>query len=169
MKNWSIIFSSSEISSSQLTIFYNNHKLSIRKNLTQRLLVWVILSLYNLKKGLTSEVWGETSARLFIKMWFRNQEINKEKEIILSVYFRSYRCSVCETRTNVIAIHSQTSVVPDCPLGWLPLWVGYSFVMVNWHSKCRSTLNPMLKFWESETDSRVYPDPLCLTLSVFYL
>lgn len=44
------------------------------------------------------------------------------------------RCTVCEARANVIAVHSQTSLVPACPSGWDPLWVGYSFVMVSWKS-----------------------------------
>lgn len=39
------------------------------------------------------------------------------------------RCTVCEARANVIAIHSQTSIIPECPSGWDPLWFGYSFVM----------------------------------------
>ncbi|XP_059154881.1 collagen alpha-2(IV) chain-like isoform X2 [Physella acuta] len=39
------------------------------------------------------------------------------------------RCVVCETTSNVIAVHSQTLAVPDCPRGWSSLWTGYSFVM----------------------------------------
>ncbi|KAM7398716.1 hypothetical protein PAMP_018035 [Pampus punctatissimus] len=39
------------------------------------------------------------------------------------------RCTVCEARANVIAVHSQTSSLPDCPSGWDSLWPGYSFVM----------------------------------------
>uniref|UniRef100_A0AAY4C6W9 Collagen IV NC1 domain-containing protein n=1 Tax=Denticeps clupeoides TaxID=299321 RepID=A0AAY4C6W9_9TELE len=39
------------------------------------------------------------------------------------------RCSVCEAKANVIAVHSQTSQIPVCPAGWLSLWHGYSFVM----------------------------------------
>ncbi|CAL8348455.1 unnamed protein product [Arctogadus glacialis] len=39
------------------------------------------------------------------------------------------RCAVCETRSNVIGIHSQTVQVPVCPAGWQSLWSGYSFVM----------------------------------------
>uniref|UniRef100_A0A3P8SID7 Collagen IV NC1 domain-containing protein n=1 Tax=Amphiprion percula TaxID=161767 RepID=A0A3P8SID7_AMPPE len=39
------------------------------------------------------------------------------------------RCSVCETTSNVIAIHSQTTVIPQCPRSWESLWTGYSFVM----------------------------------------
>uniref|UniRef100_A0A3Q3SQ84 Collagen IV NC1 domain-containing protein n=1 Tax=Mastacembelus armatus TaxID=205130 RepID=A0A3Q3SQ84_9TELE len=39
------------------------------------------------------------------------------------------RCTVCEATANVIAIHSQTTFIPDCPSGWDSLWSGYSFVM----------------------------------------
>uniref|UniRef100_A0A8C1IA79 Collagen IV NC1 domain-containing protein n=1 Tax=Cyprinus carpio TaxID=7962 RepID=A0A8C1IA79_CYPCA len=39
------------------------------------------------------------------------------------------RCSVCEAPSNVIAVHSQTTEIPECPRGWLSLWKGYSFVM----------------------------------------
>lgn len=31
----------------------------------------------------------------------------------------------------VIAVHSQTTVVPACPEGWVSLWKGFSFVMVR--------------------------------------
>lgn len=41
------------------------------------------------------------------------------------------RCSVCETTSNVIAVHSQTPLIPQCPQGWESLWTGYSFVMVK--------------------------------------
>jgi collagen type IV alpha len=41
------------------------------------------------------------------------------------------RCVVCEVPTNVIAVHSQTLSVPDCPNGWEGLWIGYSFLMVR--------------------------------------
>lgn len=39
------------------------------------------------------------------------------------------RCSVCESSTQVIAIHSQTLEVPECPEGWDGVWSGYSFFM----------------------------------------
>lgn len=41
------------------------------------------------------------------------------------------RCVVCDSPTNVIAVHSQTDQVPDCPNGWSGLWLGYSFAMVR--------------------------------------
>lgn len=40
------------------------------------------------------------------------------------------RCAVCEAPTNVIAVHSQSVHIPNCPSGWNSLWIGYSFVMV---------------------------------------
>jgi len=39
------------------------------------------------------------------------------------------RCSVCEAPSNVIAVHSQTENIPNCPANWVRLWDGYSFVM----------------------------------------
>lgn len=39
------------------------------------------------------------------------------------------RCAVCEAPAMVIAIHSQTIMIPPCPHGWDSLWIGYSFVM----------------------------------------
>ncbi|KAF5303169.1 hypothetical protein FQA39_LY10082 [Lamprigera yunnana] len=39
------------------------------------------------------------------------------------------RCVVCEAPANVIAVHSQSLTLPDCPSGWSGLWIGYSFVM----------------------------------------
>lgn len=44
------------------------------------------------------------------------------------------RCSVCETRTKIIAIHSQSMSIPDCPSGWEELWIGYSYLMVNFEN-----------------------------------
>uniref|UniRef100_A0A3B3DU33 Collagen IV NC1 domain-containing protein n=1 Tax=Oryzias melastigma TaxID=30732 RepID=A0A3B3DU33_ORYME len=39
------------------------------------------------------------------------------------------RCSVCEAPAMVIAIHSQTIQIPECPQTWQTLWIGYSFMM----------------------------------------
>jgi integrin beta 8 len=39
------------------------------------------------------------------------------------------RCVVCELETNVMAVHSQDMNVPQCPVNWEGLWIGYSFVM----------------------------------------
>ena len=41
------------------------------------------------------------------------------------------RCAVCETPSVHIAVHSQDTSIPDCPLGWSSLWSGYSFMMVD--------------------------------------
>lgn len=53
---------------------------------------------------------------------------NSKRCVYVLVYFR---CSVCETTSNVIAVHSQTTLTPECPKDWESLWSGYSFVMVN--------------------------------------
>lgn len=45
------------------------------------------------------------------------------------------RCSVCETTTRVIAFHSQSMDVPNCPGGWEELWLGYSYYMVIFYIK----------------------------------
>lgn len=39
------------------------------------------------------------------------------------------RCSVCEAPSQAIAVHSQDITIPQCPLGWHSLWIGYSFLM----------------------------------------
>ncbi|KAJ7390303.1 collagen [Desmophyllum pertusum] len=39
------------------------------------------------------------------------------------------RCAVCEAPGPVVATHSQSTSVPDCPAGWQPIWTGYSFLM----------------------------------------
>jgi len=39
------------------------------------------------------------------------------------------RCTVCEAPASVIAVHSQSEQLPDCPYGWKGLWIGYSFAM----------------------------------------
>lgn len=41
------------------------------------------------------------------------------------------RCVVCEAPSVVIAVHSQTLQIPDCPNGWVSLWIGFSFIMVS--------------------------------------
>ena len=43
----------------------------------------------------------------------------------------NFRCVVCETKANVIAVHSQDMNIPECPNGWDGLWMGYSFAMVR--------------------------------------
>jgi collagen type IV alpha len=42
------------------------------------------------------------------------------------------RCVVCEYDAPLMAFHSQSIEVPNCPAGWdadMPLWIGYSFIM----------------------------------------
>uniref|UniRef100_A0A8C0WIH9 Collagen IV NC1 domain-containing protein n=1 Tax=Castor canadensis TaxID=51338 RepID=A0A8C0WIH9_CASCN len=39
------------------------------------------------------------------------------------------RCTVCEAPSQAIAVHSQDITIPQCPLGWRSLWIGYSFLM----------------------------------------
>jgi integrin beta 8 len=39
------------------------------------------------------------------------------------------RCSVCEAPSQIIAVHSQSMAVPECPRGWSGVWTGYSFAM----------------------------------------
>lgn len=46
------------------------------------------------------------------------------------------RCVVCEAPANVIAVHSQSLTLPECPYGWSSLWIGYSFVMVRCRLLC---------------------------------
>ena len=38
---------------------------------------------------------------------------------------------MCETKANVLAVHSQDMNVPECPRNWEGLWIGYSFAMVS--------------------------------------
>ena len=40
------------------------------------------------------------------------------------------RCAVCEAPGPVVATHSQSTAVPNCPAGWQAIWNGYSFLMV---------------------------------------
>lgn len=39
------------------------------------------------------------------------------------------RCVVCETATRLIALHSQSMEILDCPQGWEEAWIGYSYYM----------------------------------------
>ncbi|KAI6240220.1 Collagen IV NC1 domain-containing protein [Aphelenchoides fujianensis] len=39
------------------------------------------------------------------------------------------RCAVCEIPTQIMAVHSQDSYVPQCPPSWSPYYSGYSFAM----------------------------------------
>lgn len=39
------------------------------------------------------------------------------------------RCAVCESRAISMAVHSQTTTLPQCPTGWEQISIGYSFAM----------------------------------------
>eukprot|EP00105_Crassostrea_gigas_P036389 XP_019920537.1 PREDICTED: collagen alpha-1(IV) chain-like [Crassostrea gigas] len=41
------------------------------------------------------------------------------------------RCSVCEALSEVVAVHSQETRVPDCPSGFRSMWTGFSFIMTS--------------------------------------
>jgi len=41
------------------------------------------------------------------------------------------RCVVCETPTQVMAVHSQSAQTPPCPPSWQGMWTGYSFLAVS--------------------------------------
>ena len=38
---------------------------------------------------------------------------------------------MCEAPSKTIAVHSQTTSIPDCPAGWTSMYIGYSFAMVS--------------------------------------
>ena len=61
---------------------------------------------------------------------FHVGNILKESIIYTGETSLSFRCAVCETQSNVMAIHSQDMNIPNCPNGWKGLWMGYSFAMV---------------------------------------
>lgn len=41
------------------------------------------------------------------------------------------RCRVCEAPSMVMAVHSQSTMTPECPANWDRLWMGFSFLMVR--------------------------------------
>ena len=41
------------------------------------------------------------------------------------------RCSVCEIDTPTLTIHSHNNETTPCPPTWVPLWEGYSYLMVS--------------------------------------
>lgn len=65
------------------------------------------------------------------KIWCVKASLYENKKSSYSRCIFVSRCVVCEAPSNVIAVHSQTVNVPDCPGGWEGLWIGYSFVMVG--------------------------------------
>lgn len=68
--------------------------------------------------------------QLYFKVVFNYTLIEHKKNVTKS-FLNFRRCSVCETSTRIIAIHSQTMSIPDCPGGWEEMWAGYSYFMVN--------------------------------------
>ena len=50
------------------------------------------------------------------------------------------RCSVCEINSAVLAVHSQSDDIPDCPINWSSLWIGYSFLMVSYRIHSNRTV-----------------------------
>lgn len=43
--------------------------------------------------------------------------------------FCVYSCAVCEAPSRLVALHSQSNDIPNCPESWDLLWTGYSFLM----------------------------------------
>lgn len=55
----------------------------------------------------------------------------KDMKAIKSEDIKKYisRCAVCESASPILAVHSQSVEVPDCPIGWELMWIGYSYFM----------------------------------------
>ncbi|XP_063693760.1 collagen alpha-2(IV) chain-like [Bolinopsis microptera] len=51
------------------------------------------------------------------------------------------RCSVCESPSAVMAIHSFSSSVPSCPEKWEELWIGFSLMMIQQQEKANNPQN----------------------------
>ena len=62
--------------------------------------------------------------------WTRSP-ICSNSDTYLNISVTLSRCSVCETPTRSLAIHSQSMDIPKCPENWQELWIGYSFIMVG--------------------------------------
>lgn len=82
-----------------------------------------ILYIFCSLKYICVSIHYENVCLLFPMTWVNN---NKSVYVLMR-----FRCSVCETTSNVIAVHSQTTQIPECPREWESLWSGYSFVMVK--------------------------------------
>ncbi|KPP57418.1 hypothetical protein Z043_124864, partial [Scleropages formosus] len=64
--------------------------------------------------------------------WLSTDEAMPDNMALISTeMLRPYisRCTVCEARANIIAVHSQSTIVPECPQKWRSLWAGYSYIM----------------------------------------
>ena len=71
------------------------------------------------------------------------------------------RCSVCEAPANVIAVHSQSLDIPECPPSWTSLWIGYSFAMVYYlviilKSICCKLIEIMIQIFEFTLKEMLY-------------
>lgn len=69
-------------------------------------------------------------------LWLSTQEpMQPMMDPIQDANIQKYisRCSVCESRTTMIALHSQSMEIPDCSQGWEELWTGYSYLMVSFN------------------------------------
>lgn len=58
------------------------------------------------------------------------QPMTAQMNPVRGVAIRDYvsRCAVCETPNQVMAVHSQSMAIPECPQGWSSIWIGYSFL-----------------------------------------
>lgn len=58
-------------------------------------------------------------------------EMPKDMKAIKSGEIKRFisRCAVCESASPILAVHSQSVEVPECPQGWEGMWIGYSFWM----------------------------------------
>lgn len=65
------------------------------------------------------------------------------------------RCTVCESPSTVMAVHSFAKAIPSCPDKWEELWVGYSVIMgrdrgggtgfdLDGHGSCLKYFTPQL-------------------------
>ena len=54
-----------------------------------------------------------------------------QKQTTTKLDYFCFRCVVCETTTRVIALHSQSMSIPECPRNWEEMWTGYSYYMVS--------------------------------------
>lgn len=87
---------------------------------TMPFLVCDINNICNYAQSNDDSIWLSTAEPMPMSMApFREREIEK--------YIS--RCTVCETSTRVIALHSQEMNIPNCPDGWEELWIGYSYLM----------------------------------------
>lgn len=76
----------------------------------------------------------------------------------LTPLLRCARCAVCEAPAMVMAVHSQTIQIPQCPSGWSSLWIGYSFVMVSLAGR---PTGPERAAYEGPTSSLLGPPSTC--------